>query len=402
MRNPLDWALRLFPLPDGTPVRLHAAFFVFALGLTLRQLQPPGGDRAVEIVLFTGPLFFLAILVHELGRYLAARRCGGDLEELLLWPAGGLRSAEFPHDPRGQVLGSLGGLAASGASVLAGSAVLIGFGFVPNLRPLADPYLTEVRNHRDHRTYTSEFGFKVYKSGSSMPEELTPEQAKLTSPAEIAEHATRIQGTNRAVLPRALVWLHRFVWLSWVLFLVNLLPAWPLDMGGVLQGAVASRSDDQSAVAVTAYAGFVVAGLATIVALGFNEVAPVLLATVVALIAYWRLVRPDEFDSGMGGMGGMGNTNFGVGGSGGDYGGYGYSAPEEPAAPRERAKRQPMMKRFLLARAARRMHKENERRQADLDRMDALLEKIAKTGQQSLTDEERRFLERVSTRFHNR
>ena len=34
--------------------------------------------------------------------------------------------------------------------------------------------------------------------------------------------------------------------------------------------------------------------------------------------------------------------------------------------------------------------------------MDQLLEKIARTGKESLTDEERRFLERVSARYRNR
>ena len=48
------------------------------------------------------------------------------------------------------------------------------------------------------------------------------------------------------------------------------------------------------------------------------------------------------------------------------------------------------------------MHRENEARQKEDDRMDALLDKVNRTGKQSLTAEELRFMERVSTRYKNR
>ena len=54
------------------------------------------------------------------------------------------------------------------------------------------------------------------------------------------------------------------------------------------------------------------------------------------------------------------------------------------------------------ARAARRLQREIEQRQAEDDRMDELLDKIARYGKDALTDEEKRFMERVSARYRNR
>ena len=50
---------------------------------------------------------------------------------------------------------------------------------------------------------------------------------------------------------------------------------------------------------------------------------------------------------------------------------------------------------------ARRIQAEAEERARDDERMDQLLEKIARSGKESLTDEERRFLERMSARRRN-
>ena len=42
MREPMNWALTLFRL-GGVPVRVHLVFFLFALGLVLRQVHPARG-----------------------------------------------------------------------------------------------------------------------------------------------------------------------------------------------------------------------------------------------------------------------------------------------------------------------------------------------------------------------
>ena len=53
----------------------------------------------------------------------------------------------------------------------------------------------------------------------------------------------------------------------------------------------------------------------------------------------------------------------------------------------------------LQRRAARKAQREVELREAEDRRMDELLEKVQRDGLQSLTEEERRFLTRVSARY---
>jgi hypothetical protein len=48
------------------------------------------------------------------------------------------------------------------------------------------------------------------------------------------------------------------------------------------------------------------------------------------------------------------------------------------------------------------LQREQEQREAEERRMDELLAKVQREGMNSLTDEEKRFLKRVSDRYRNR
>ena len=48
------------------------------------------------------------------------------------------------------------------------------------------------------------------------------------------------------------------------------------------------------------------------------------------------------------------------------------------------------------------MQRENERREAEERRLDELLDKLHRQGRAALTDEEQRFMKRVSDRYRNR
>ena len=58
-----------------------------------------------------------------------------------------------------------------------------------------------------------------------------------------------------------------------------------------------------------------------------------------------------------------------------------------------------VFQRWLQRRAARKAQREVELREAEDRRMDELLEKVQRDGLQSLSEEERRFLTRVSARY---
>jgi hypothetical protein len=86
--------------------------------------------------------------------------------------------------------------------------------------------------------------------------------------------------------------------------------------------------------------------------------------------------------------------------SGGEFG-YdtekGYSGLDDEDAPPRPPKKVGFFKRWLQARAARRLKEEHDQRIKDDERMDQLLEKIAR--KEPISDEERRFMQRVSERY---
>jgi hypothetical protein len=81
----------------------------------------------------------------------------------------------------------------------------------------------------------------------------------------------------------------------------------------------------------------------------------------------------------------------------------GYTSLERdqaPAAPPRR--RTGWWKRWLQKRAAQKLQREQETREAEERRLDELLDKVHREGQGALTDEERRFMKRVSDRYRHR
>ena len=75
-------------------------------------------------------------------------------------------------------------------------------------------------------------------------------------------------------------------------------------------------------------------------------------------------------------------------------------ASPQPAPPKP--KKLGPFKRWLQARRERKAQREAEQKAADEARMDDLLDKIHRQGKDSLTDEERHFMARVSARYRNR
>jgi hypothetical protein len=81
----------------------------------------------------------------------------------------------------------------------------------------------------------------------------------------------------------------------------------------------------------------------------------------------------------------------------------GYTSLErDQPVPRRRRRRPSFWQRWWQRRAARKLQRQQEQRQAEERRMDELLQKVQQKGLQSLSDEERRFLKRVSDKYRNR
>jgi hypothetical protein len=193
-------------------------------------------------------------------------------------------------------------------------------------------------------------------------------------------------GGERALAPGWAVWLNRAFWLSWVLFLFNLIPAYPLDGGQMLQAVIWGRSDHRRGVTVAAYTGFAFALVFLIVSVAANET---LFMGLSLFMLYQCSTRLHQLDSDEGPFG----YDFSAG--------YTSLERDDEPPPRPKKKLGPIA-RWWQARKARKIAAENARRIRDEERMEELLGKIAATGMPSLTDDERRFLEQFSARYRDR
>src|SRR5271170_4388276 len=98
--NPLMWLLTgsvpLFTV-FGIRVRMHASMILF-IGLELLLSQTTYGLGVKNAVTAMIILYF-SVLLHEFGHCFGARYVGGDADEILMWPLGGLAFANPPKRP---------------------------------------------------------------------------------------------------------------------------------------------------------------------------------------------------------------------------------------------------------------------------------------------------------------
>ncbi len=356
MHDPRLWA---FPLGRlfGITIKIHWLFPLVAIGLVLRAAFPPGAGKPVEGAWIDATLIvtflFLSVLLHEFGHCFAARAVNGDASEILLWPLGGLAYVDVPNTPRANFL-----VAAAGPAVNLGlcvvSALALAFLFNPALQPPWYP-----------------LGY---------PGRVSVDEFLLTSWAN----------ETRGFSPYA--WepmLARLFWVNWALFLFNLvLVGLPMDSGRMLQCILWSYSDYRRATITTGIVGLVTTGVILIYAIATNDTLPGFLALWIGFTSYYQWKMAEE---------GIEDSLFGY-----DFS-QGYTSLERDAPePRIKPKRQSWWQRRLQRRAARKIQREMETREADELRMDTLLEKISALGKESLTEEEKRFMVRFSERYRNR
>jgi Zn-dependent protease len=104
--NPLRWGIPVARVA-GVRVRIHWLFVVYAMAEVIFTL--PRHQTGVGFVLPMLAALFVLVLLHEFGHCLACRRVGGEADEIVLWPLGGLAMCRPPHEWRAELWTTLGG-----------------------------------------------------------------------------------------------------------------------------------------------------------------------------------------------------------------------------------------------------------------------------------------------------
>jgi Zn-dependent protease len=358
--DPLSWS---FPLGRlfGITIKVHILYPVVAAGLILRtafKTDPPPIPGSWMDMTALVCLLFLAVLLHEFGHCFAGRWVDGDAEEILIWPLGGLAYVKVPHTARANLITAAAGPLVNLGLCLLCALLLIGvYGCRPPLHPLNYPW-------------------RVDAAGT----------VNLWAWGGQGEVAFRPEGGLANV---GAILLARFFWVNWFLTLFNLvLIGFPMDMGRIFQAILWRYVGYRQATLAAILAGFVTMFVVALFSFMMNEV----LALCLALFIYVSC-RLEWFALENAGDEGQFGYDFSQG--------YTSLEREQVAAPPPR-RRLSWWQRWQQRRAARRLQRDMELREAEERRMDELLEKVQQQGISALTDEERRFLKRVSDRFRNR
>lgn len=353
MRDPFGWSIpmgRLF----GITIRIHWLFPLVALGMILRTAAhrpslPDGSWIDATIVL---TLLFLSILLHEFGHCFMARSVGGEATEVLLWPLGGLANVELPHQPRAHFLTAFAGPAVN---------LFLGIGCLLLLLIAHDKTLMPSFSllYYPSRDTTGLIAMYSWAGGDAI-------------------------GVNPYSMASLLNW---FFWVNWVGFVLNMvLVGFPLDAGRMLQASLWPSMGYRQATLVVVYCGYFVAIMVLGVAsLAMNETLILMLAIFVGTACYVQQIQLQSGEESM-------------------YGDFsqGYTSLERDQEPTPKKPKLTWWQRWKQQRAERKARREAEQLEAEERRMDELLEKVNRLGLISLTEEERRFMKRVSERLRNR
>jgi stage IV sporulation protein FB len=353
MIEPLLWSPINLGRWGGVQVRIHISLIihvVFALLAAAISKDHPVGPTAAWLA-----LLLLALAVHELGHAAMAWWLGAEPEDVRLWPLGNMVGPSPSSRSTDNWMVALAGPAVSLLMVI-GSAIALGaMGAHFQWSPFGNP------------------------DAPSDP----------GAPVMVA--------TRKAALAFAPAWLVGwFGYLNLLILVVNLLPALPFDNGRALRAYLANAS------VATAKDGM----LAPWLARGF--------ALVLLVVGLFRLIvsgKPDGLNvlvlAGLIELMVRAEARMYEDGGFFDDGVFGYDFSEgytslEGSAAKVRPYRESALKRWRRRRSDLRRQRRQAKEAAEERRMDEILEKLYREGRAALTEEENRFLVRVSARYRNR
>jgi Zn-dependent protease len=337
----------------GTRVRVHIFLIVFVVVRLLSAALAPGHPVLPTACWLL--LLLAALLLHELGHAAMARWLGSEPDDVRLWPLGNMVGPAPPARSPDHALVALAGPGTSAVLVLA-SAIALNFA---GAQLVWNPF---------GYSHSQDAGAPLLAGGA---------QAHALSP---------------------LWWVGWFGYLNWVLLIANLIPALPFDGGRLLRAFLASSpvvsARDGMLAPYFAHAfalALVVAGLIRLFRPqtgGSDGLTLIGLAVLIELIvrSEARLLEEGSF--------------FEDGLFGYDFT-EGYTSLEGSTA-KVRPYRESALRRWRRRRADLRRQRQQAREAAEERRMDEILEKLYREGRTALSDDEQRFLVRVSAKFRNR
>lgn len=183
----------------GIRVRLHALFLFFAAFELLQAF----GQGLLETQLVIVVSLFLIVLLHEFGHCFACRLVGGNADDILIWPLGGLAFVQPPHRPFESMVTTLGGPLVNVLIAVLIAPILYLFGAFP--LDMLNP-----------------FSFELADVGS------------------------------RAIQYLAIAWK-----LNYIVLLFNMLPIFPMDFGRLLQELIWMRSNYHHSMIIATQLGII-------------------------------------------------------------------------------------------------------------------------------------------------
>jgi Zn-dependent protease len=316
----------------GIDARIHLFTIIFILG----ELVFPISYDAPGLI-FMGAMMaalFLIVLLHEFGHCFACRAVGGEADRLVMLPFGGLAFTAPPHQWKAHLITTLGGPAVNVALIPVSALALVAVGAPGQIL------------------------FNPFDLGS-------------------AYIALGTGGSNAMYYLRLSIFAFHAINLILLAFNV-LLPFFPLDGGRIVQALLWRSKGYRRSMEAATLIGFAGAGVLAIVAIMLTQ----MLLLVIAIFGFWacwverQRVRADAELAEIG----AGPAATGLGASAPGSRGYDLSPPAPPAPPKP----------------SRREVKEAKARESDAEELDRLLAKIGAGGMASLTNAERKTLDRLS------
>lgn len=332
--NPMSWSLRLFRAL-GTTVRAHVILLLYILIELGRSALDDNALGFGPAAIMMGSLF-LVVLIHEFGHVLACRWQGGEADEILMWPLGGLAFCRPRHDWWAHFITAIGGPMVN---------VVIFICLAPTLGLITGNWL-----------------------GAALP-----------NPFGIDLTMATLEGTSRQ--PWWLLSLFLLHAVSFFLLLFNLLPVFPLDGGRILQSLLWPRMGYSDSMRYAVYAGYIGAILLGVTG-AISGHWMLIAVAIFGGLTCWQTLRQVKYT----------DEVMGFSDAGDPYAASLWGDPDEDGDGRQPVGAAP----GSGGREQKALERDRKNQREEADQIDAILAKIARDGMESLSRAERKLLEQAT------